>query len=56
MLEQIKQLADYFDRREGQMIRFEPDTFDLLVDSITAHSKESLTFHLIGGLELIESL
>lgn len=55
-LRQLEQLADYFESRNGQMIVFEPESFELLVEHITVHGRESLDFHLIGGLTLSESL
>ena len=52
-LEQLDILIDYFDKREHMMVSFEPETFDRLVDRITANQNE-LTFHLLGGIELKE--
>ena len=56
VLQQLKQLADYFADRKHPMIQFEPETFELLAEYITVHGRESLDFHLIGGLTLKEPL
>lgn len=55
VLEQLDMLIDYFEKREQIMISFEPETFDSMVDKITANQNE-LTFHLLGGLELKEKI
>ena len=47
--------VDYFEKREHMMVSFEPETFDSMVDKITANQNE-LTFHLLGGLELKEKI
>lgn len=46
-------LIDYFEKREQLMVAFEPETFDMMVDRITANRNE-LTFHLLGSIELKE--
>ena len=56
ILQQLEQLAEYFADRKHPMIQFEPETFELLVEHITVHGRESLDFHLIGGLTLKEPL
>ena len=48
-------LIDYFEKRDQMMVFFEPETFDMMVDKITANQNE-LTFHLIGGIELKEKI
>ena len=48
-------LIDYFEKRDQMMVSFEPETFDMMVDKITANQNE-LTFHLIGGIELKEKI
>ena len=55
VLEQLDMLVDYFEKREHMMVSFEPETFDSMVDKITANQNE-LTFHLLGGLELKEKI
>ena len=35
------------------MVSFEPETFDSMVDKITANQNE-LTLHLLGGIKLKE--
>ena len=55
ILEQLDMLIDYFEKREHMMVSFEPETFDMMVDKITANQNE-LTFHLIGGIELKEKI
>ena len=55
ILEQLDMLIDYFEKREHMMVSFEPETFDNMVDKITANQNE-LTFHLLGGLELKEKI
>jgi len=55
ILEQLDMLIDYFEKREHMMVSFEPETFDSMVDKITANQNE-LTFHLLGGLELKEKI
>ena len=55
ILEQLDMLIDCFEKREHMMVSFEPETFDSMVDKITAHQNE-LTFHLLGGLELKEKI
>lgn len=54
-LEQMDTLVDYFEKREQLMVSFEPETFDSMVDKITANQNE-LTFHLLGGIELKEKI
>lgn len=53
ILEQLDMLIDYFEKREQLMVAFEPETFDMMVDRITANRNE-LTFHLLGSIELKE--
>ena len=48
-------LVDYFEKREHMMVSFEPETFDSMVDMITANQNE-LTFHLLGGIEPKEKI
>lgn len=55
ILEQLDMLIDYFEKREQIMVSFEPETFDSVVDKITANQNE-LTFHLLGGIELKEKI
>ena len=55
VLEQLDMLVDYFEKREHMMVSFEPETFDSMVDKITANQNE-LTFHLLGGIELKEKI
>lgn len=55
VLEQLDMLIDYFEKRNQIMISFEPETFDSMVDKITANQNE-LTFHLLGGIELKEKI
>ena len=55
VLEQLDMLVDYFEKRENMMVSFEPETFDSIVDKITANQNE-LTFHLLGGIELKEKI
>lgn len=55
VLEQLDMLIDYFEKREQIMVSFEPETFDSVVDKITANQNE-LTFHLLGGIELKEKI
>lgn len=55
VLEKLDMLIDYFEKREQMMVSFEPDTFDSMVDRITADNTE-LTFHLLGGIELKEKV
>ena len=55
ILEQLDMLVDYFEKREYMMVSFEPETFDSMVDKITANQNE-LTFHLLGGIELKEKI
>ena len=55
ILEQLDMLIDYFEKREHMMVSFEPETFDSMVDKITANQNE-LTFHLLGGIELKEKI
>jgi len=55
VLDQLDMLIDYFEKREHMMVSFEPETFDSMVDKITANQNE-LTFHLLGGLELKEKI
>ena len=54
-LEQLDMLIDYFEKRDQIMVSFELETFDRLVDKITASPNE-LTFHLHGGIELKEKI
>ena len=54
-LEQLDMLIDYFEKRDQLMVSFEPETFDRLMDRITANQNE-LTFHLLGGIELKEKI
>ncbi len=56
VLRELEQLEDYFENREQQMIAFEPNTFEMLVDKIIVHDRDALEFHLIGGLKLTEPL
>ena len=51
----LDMLIDYFEKREQIMISFEPETFDMMIDKITANQNE-LTFHLLGGVELKEKI
>ena len=37
------------------IVSFEPETFDSMVDKITANQNE-LTFHLLGGIKLKEKM
>ena len=37
------------------MVSFEPETFDSMVDKITANQNE-LTFHMLGGIGLKEKI
>ena len=55
VLDQLDMLIDYFEKREHMMVSFEPETFDSMVDKITANQNE-LTFHLLGGIELKEKI
>ncbi len=55
VLDQLDMLIDYFEKREHIMVSFEPETFDMMVDKITANQNE-LTFHLLGGIELKEKM
>lgn len=55
ILEQLDMLIDYFEKRDQMMVSFEPETFDMMVDKITANQNE-LTFHLLGGIELKEKI
>ena len=55
VLEQLDMLIDYFEKREQLMVSFEPETFDSMVDKITANQNE-LTFHLLGGIKLKEKM
>ena len=55
VLDQLDMLVDYFEKREQLMVSFEPETFDNMVDKITANQNE-LTFHLLGGIELKEKI
>lgn len=55
ILEQLDMLIDYFEKRDPMMVSFEPETFDRMVDKITANQNE-LTFHLLGGIELKEKI
>ncbi len=55
VLEQLDMLIDYFEKRDQIMVSFEPETFDMMVDKITANQNE-LTFHLLGGIELKEKM
>lgn len=55
VLEQLDMLIDYFEKREQMMVAFEPETFDSMVDRITADNTV-LTFHLLGGIELKETI
>ena len=55
VLDQLDMLIDYFEKREQIMISFEPETFDMMIDKITANQNE-LTFHLLGGVELKEKI
>jgi hypothetical protein len=48
-------LVDYFEKREHIMVSFELETFDSMVDKITANQND-LTFHLLGGIELKEKI
>lgn len=53
--EQLNMLIDYFEKRDQLMVSFESETFDSMVDRITANQNE-LTFHLLGGIELKEKI
>ena len=55
VLEQLDMLVDYFEKREHMMVSFEPETFDSMVDKITANQNE-MTFHLLGGIKLKEKM
>lgn len=55
VLDQLDMLVDYFKKREHMMVSFEPETFDSMVDMITANQNE-LTFHLLGGIEPKEKI
>lgn len=55
VLEQLDMLIDYFEKRDQLMVSFESETFDSMVDRITANQHE-LTFHLLGGIELKEKI
>ena len=55
VLEQLDMLIDYFEKREHMMVSFETETFDAMVDKITANQNE-LIFHLLGGIELKEKI
>jgi len=55
VLDQLDMLIDYFEKREKIMVSFEPETFDSMVDKITANQNE-LTFHMLGGIELKEKI
>lgn len=55
VLEQLDMLIDYFEKRDRMMVSFEPETFDMMVDKITANQNE-LTFHLLGGIKLKEKM
>ena len=48
-------LVDYFEKSDQLMVSFEPETFDSMVDKITANQNE-LIFHLLGGIELKETI
>ena len=55
VLDQLDMLIDYFEKRDQLMVSFEPETFDSMVDKITANQNE-LIFHLLGGIELKEKI
>ena len=55
VLEQLDMLVDYFEKREQLKVSFEPETFDSMVDKITANQND-LTFHLLGGIKLKEKI
>ena len=55
VLDQLDMLIDYFEKQEQLIVAFEPETFDMMVDRITANRNE-LTFHLLGGIELREKI
>ena len=55
ILDQLDMLIDYFEKRNQLMVSFEPETFDSMVDRITANQNE-LIFHLLGGIELKDKI
>ena len=55
MLEELKMLNDILKETEIG-IGFDAELFEQMVDSITVDSNELLTFHLAGGISLLEKI
>ena len=54
-LKDMDMLINYFEKRSGIMIDFEPEAFEFLIDKIVV--KDSiLEFHIMGGLILTEEI
>ena len=54
-LKDIEMLIDFFEKRKHIMIKFEPETFDFLIDKIVVKDN-ILEFHIMGGLVFTEEI
>lgn len=55
-LEQLDMLIDFLERREVPFKEFEESAFESIVEKIVVSNNIELSFHMLGGLVLKETI